>query len=51
VPLNAQKPPSDAQTLQPLVVDVAVIEHCFGTPGAGSPNTVLVQAVPPDNDL
>jgi len=30
-----------------LVDDVAPIAHCFVIPGAGSPNTPLVHAVPP----
>src|SRR6476619_1522610 len=27
--------------------DAAPVAHCFTTPGIGSPNTLLVQAVPP----
>src|SRR6185503_13738636 len=46
---KAQVPPSFAQTLQlPVDVDVDVeIWHCFVIPGAGSPNTAFVHAVPP----
>ena len=34
-----------------VVGAVPPIEHCLTVPGAGSPNTAFVQAVPPETDL
>ena len=32
-------------------VEAALISHCFAMPPIGSPNTLFVQAVPPDKVL
>ena len=53
VPVKAQTPPSGAQNVQSIGggVDSVPMAHCFGVPGAGSPNPALVHAVPLVNVL
>jgi hypothetical protein len=50
VPVKAHTPPSVAQNVHSSLgggVEGVLMAHSLGVPGAGSPNTAFVHAVPP----